>query len=97
MLFIPSAPVGTLFYYPPGQSTPASRAAHMLLKAQQAAWAPSPPGLRFVGLAAASQTLRQAYAAAGIDPLADRGLIAMPLWAWPAVDRARLNARLPVR
>lgn len=100
VLVSPSAPAGTLFDYPPGQPTPAIRAAHMLWKAQQAAWAPDlgfPQGLRFVGLVTASQTLRQACTAAGIDPLADRGLIGLPVWAWPADDRARLNARLPVR
>lgn len=99
-LFSPAAPVGTRFDYPNDQPAAASRAAHMLWKAVQASAAPDlgfPQGLRFVGLLTASQTLRQACTAAGIDPLADRGLIGLAVWAFPAHDQARLNARLPVR
>lgn len=98
-LFSPAAPVGTRFDYPNDQPAAASRAAHMLWKAVQASAAPElgfPPGIGFVGLVTASQTLRQACTAAGIDPLADRGLIGLALWAFPAHDQARLNARLPV-
>lgn len=99
-LFSRTAPVGTRFDYPNDQPAPANRAAHMLWKAVQANAAPElgfPPGIAFVALAAASQTLRQACTAAGIDLLADRGLIGLPVWAFPAHDQARLLTRLPVR
>ncbi len=99
-LFSPSAPVGTRFDYPNDQPAPANRAGHMLWKATQAGIDPGlgfPPGIAFVALATASQMLRQACTAAGIDPLADRGLIGLPVWAFPAHDQARLLARLPVR
>lgn len=54
-------------------------------------------GIGFVGLLTASQTLRQACTAAGIDPLADRGLIGLPVYAFEPAERARLLARLPLR
>lgn len=50
-----------------------------------------------VGLSSAAQTLRQAAVAAGIDPLADRGIVWLPVWAFPAAERDRLLAHLPVR
>ena len=98
-LFSPSAPVGVRYDYPNDQPAPASRAAHMLWKAVQAAVAPELgfPGIAFVALATAPQTLRQAYTAAGIDPLADRGLVALPVYAFEPAERVRLLARLPVR
>ncbi len=99
-LFSPSAPVGTRFDYPNDQPAAANRAAHVLWKAVQANAAPElgfPPGIAFVALLTASQTLRQACVAAAIDPLADRGLIGLPVWAFAAHDQARLLARLPVR
>lgn len=99
-LFSPAAPAGTRFDYPNDQPAPASRATHMLWKAVQASAAPDlgfPPGIAIVGLLTASQTLRQACSVAGIDALADRGLIGLAMWAFPAHDQARLLARLPVR
>lgn len=55
------------------------------------------PSIAVVGLATALQMLPQACAAAGIDPLADWGMIALgALWVWPAADQVRL-ARLPLR
>lgn len=99
-LFSPAAPADTRFDYPNDQPAAANRAAHMLWKAVQANVAPDlgfPTGVAFVGLLTASQTLRQACMAAGIDPLADLLLIGLPVWAFPAHDQARLLARLPVR
>lgn len=99
-LFSPAAPVGTRFDYPNDQPAPANRAAHMLWKAVQANAAPElgfPSGIAFVGLLTASQTLRQACTVAGIDPLADRGLVGLAVWAFAVHDQARLLARLPVR
>lgn len=99
-LFSPSEPVGTRFDYPNDQPAAANRALSLLWKAVQANVDPSlgfPPGIAFVALLTASQTMRQACTAAGIDPLADRGLIGLAVWAFPAHDQARLNARLPVR
>ena len=57
----------------------------------------NPPrsGIAIVGLLTASQTLRQACTAAGIDPLADKELIGLSVWAFAAYDQARLLARLP--
>lgn len=98
-LFSPAAPVGTHFDYPNDQPAAVNRALALLWKATQANIDPDlgfPPGIAFVALATASQTLRQACTAAAIDPLADRGLIGLALWAFPAHDQARLNARLPV-
>ena len=98
-LFSPAAPVGTRYSYPNDQPPAIVRALSLLWKAVQANTAPDlgfPPGIAVVGLATAAQTLRQACTAAAIDPLADRGLIGLALWAFPAHDQARLNARLPV-
>lgn len=95
------SPVGTAirFDYPKDQPPVASRALHAIWKAQQASIEPGlgfPPGIAIVGLTTAAQTLREAAVAAGIDPLADRGIIWLPVWAFPAADQARLLACLPV-
>jgi|GEM_PF-955833 hypothetical protein len=73
-------------------------------RAQQVAWragaakarAEGFPAVAVVGLDA-GQTLREACAAAGVDPDADRAVIGLPLYAMPPGVALKLRPLLPVR
>ncbi len=54
------------------------------------------PAVAVVGLDA-GQTLRDACAAAGVDPDADRAVIGLPLYAMPPGVALKLRPLLPVR
>lgn len=74
--------------------TVASRAQHVAWKVRQGEL----PGVAVVGLPDASTTIGEALTAAGLAGLDTdtRGVLALPVYAFPQSDRAELSAALPV-
>lgn len=85
------------FAEPQGQPVLMDRAAHVIWKAGAAKHRPEGfPAVAVVGLEA-GQTLREACAAAGVDPDADRAVIGLPLYAMLPGVSLKLRPLLPVR
>lgn len=84
------------FTEPQGQPVLMDRAAHVIWKAGAAKHRPEGfPAVAVVGLDA-GQTLREACAAAGVDPDALRAVIGLPLYAMPPGVALKLRPLLPV-
>ncbi|MFC5738647.1 hypothetical protein [Sinirhodobacter huangdaonensis] len=80
-----------------GQAVVMDRAAHVIWKAGAAKARPEGfPAVAVVGLEA-GQTMRDACAAAGVDPDADRAVIGLPLYAILPGVALKLRPMLPVR
>jgi hypothetical protein len=80
-----------------GQAVVMDRAAHMIWKAGAAKARPECfPAVAVVAVEA-GQSLREACAAAGVDPDADRAVIGLPLYAMLPGVAMKLRPSLPVR
>ena len=82
---------------PQGQPVTLDRALHVIWKAGAAKHRPEGFPACAVVAVEAGQTLRQACAAAGIYPDADRLVIGLPLYAMPPRIAMKLRPELPVR